>query len=115
LDRLIPRRCASRKFTESGSKLRKEVSDVVAFESGRDLKNENVWFRDLDSNQDTQLQRLMSYRLDDPGNALGIVAEPRKPAQALPASSFPRLFFSCILQIADDNVCQQSQRLLRAS
>src|SRR5713101_3861092 len=25
------------------------------------------WFRDLDSNQDTQLQRLMSYRLDDPG------------------------------------------------
>src|ERR1700687_4846513 len=27
------------------------------------------WFRDLDSNQDTQLQRLMSYRLDDPGMA----------------------------------------------
>ncbi len=27
------------------------------------------WFRDLDSNQDTQLQRLMSYRLDDPGSA----------------------------------------------
>src|SRR6267378_3674879 len=26
-----------------------------------------TWFRDLDSNQDTQLQRLMSYRLDDPG------------------------------------------------
>ena len=25
------------------------------------------WFRDLDSNQDTQLQRLMSYQLDDPG------------------------------------------------
>jgi hypothetical protein len=29
---------------------------------------EERWFRDLDSNQDTQLQRLMSYRLDDPGN-----------------------------------------------
>src|ERR1700738_417680 len=29
------------------------------------------WFRDLDSNQDTQLQRLMSYRLDDPGIAGG--------------------------------------------
>ena len=28
------------------------------------------WFRDLDSNQDTQLQRLMSYRLDDPGMAV---------------------------------------------
>jgi hypothetical protein len=27
------------------------------------------WFRDLDSNQDTQLQRLMSYQLDDPGIA----------------------------------------------
>jgi hypothetical protein len=27
------------------------------------------WFRDLDSNQDTQLQRLMSYQLDDPGMA----------------------------------------------
>src|SRR5258708_38421420 len=30
---------------------------------------EEKWFRDLDSNQDTQLQRLMSYRLDDPGIA----------------------------------------------
>jgi hypothetical protein len=33
------------------------------------------WFRDLDSNQDTQLQRLMSYRLDDPGIGPRIVAE----------------------------------------
>ena len=39
------------------------------------------WFRDLDSNQDTQLQRLMSYRLDDPGIDIGIVAEPRKRSQ----------------------------------
>ena len=31
------------------------------------------WFRDLDSNQDTQLQRLMSYRLDDPGTDDGSV------------------------------------------
>src|SRR6266478_2903715 len=30
---------------------------------------EENWFRDLDSNQDTQLQRLMSYQLDDPGMA----------------------------------------------
>jgi hypothetical protein len=36
------------------------------------------WFRDLDSNQDTQLQRLMSYRLDDPGNVFRIVAEASK-------------------------------------
>ena len=28
------------------------------------------WFRDVDSNHDTELQRLMSYRLDDPGTAL---------------------------------------------
>ena len=40
-----------------------------------------AWFRDLDSNQDTQLQRLMSYRLDDPGIDTGIVAEPRKCSQ----------------------------------
>jgi hypothetical protein len=33
------------------------------------------WFRDLDSNQDTQLQRLMSYRLDDPGIAMKSLAE----------------------------------------
>jgi hypothetical protein len=38
------------------------------------------WFRDLDSNQDTQLQRLMSYRLDDPGIAQEIVAEGSKRA-----------------------------------
>ena len=42
---------------------------------------EKDWFRDLDSNQDTQLQRLMSYRLDDPGIDIGIVAEPRKRSQ----------------------------------
>lgn len=41
-----------------------------------------TWFRDLDSNQDTQLQRLMSYRLDDPGTAVRSVAEPRKGTQA---------------------------------
>jgi hypothetical protein len=40
-----------------------------------------IWFRDLDSNQDTQLQRLMSYRLDDPGRAGEIVAEGCKRAQ----------------------------------
>jgi hypothetical protein len=34
----------------------------------RELCETNIWFRDLDSNQDTQLQRLMSYRLDDPGS-----------------------------------------------
>ncbi len=39
------------------------------------------WFRDLDSNQDTQLQRLMSYRLDDPGIDSRIVAEPPQRAQ----------------------------------
>jgi hypothetical protein len=31
-----------------------------------------VWFRDVDSNHDTQLQRLMSYRLDDPGSVANI-------------------------------------------
>jgi hypothetical protein len=31
------------------------------------VRSGKIWFRDLDSNQDTQLQRLMSYQLDDPG------------------------------------------------
>ena len=31
-----------------------------------------IWFRDVDSNHDTQLQRLMSYRLDDPGTAVAV-------------------------------------------
>ena len=35
--------------------------------STADRKRQKFWFRDLDSNQDTQLQRLMSYQLDDPG------------------------------------------------
>src|SRR6266568_7796100 len=38
-----------------------------------------IWFRDVDSNHDTQLQRLMSYRLDDPGTAPTSLTEPRKP------------------------------------
>ena len=33
------------------------------------MREEKNWFRDVDSNHDTQLQRLMSYQLDDPGNA----------------------------------------------
>lgn len=39
------------------------------------LMKAEIWFRDLDSNQDTQLQRLMSYRLDDPGTADNSLAE----------------------------------------
>ena len=41
------------------------------------------WFRDLDSNQDTQLQRLMSYQLDDPGVAFRSLAEESKGASRL--------------------------------
>ena len=40
------------------------------------------WFRDVDSNHDTQLQRLMSYRLDDPGTGPNSVADACKCAQA---------------------------------
>ena len=50
------------------------------------------WFRDLDSNQDTQLQRLMSYRLDDPGIDIGIVAEPRKRSQTPAEGQIPEPF-----------------------
>jgi hypothetical protein len=38
----------------------------------------------VDSNHDTQLQRLMSYRLDDPGTGPNSVAEACKSAQAPP-------------------------------
>ena|ERR1700726_3126313 len=40
------------------------------------------WFRDLDSNQDTQLQRLMSYQLDDPGSAVRSLAEESNGARS---------------------------------
>ena len=40
------------------------------------------WLRGLDSNQDSQLQRLVSYQLDDPGTDDRSVAEARKRAQA---------------------------------
>ncbi len=39
------------------------------------------WLRGLDSNQDSQLQRLVSYQLDDPGTDTSSVAEPRKCPQ----------------------------------
>src|SRR5216683_7374616 len=42
---------------------------------------EGIWFRDVDSNHDTQLQRLMSYRLDDPGTGSISVADARKRPQ----------------------------------
>jgi hypothetical protein len=48
------------------------------------------WFRDVDSNHDTQLQRLMSYRLDDPGIDSRIVAEPRNAPKRLLRASFRR-------------------------
>src|SRR5277367_6317070 len=32
-------------------------------------RTSKIWLRDLDSNQDNQLQRLVSYQLDDPGTA----------------------------------------------
>src|SRR5690348_10362962 len=37
--------------------------------SNRAFGGEKVWFRDLDSNQNSQLQRLMCYRLHYPGTA----------------------------------------------
>src|SRR5271167_772845 len=49
----------------------------VAPRKGRD------WFRDVDSNHDTQLQRLMSYRLDDPGTADNSLAEEKECAKPL--------------------------------
>src|SRR5260370_41063483 len=50
---------------------------------------EGIWFRDVDSNHDTQLQRLMSYRLDDPGPGSISVADARKCAQAAQIHGLP--------------------------
>jgi hypothetical protein len=52
------------------------------------VRVEEGWFRDVDSNHDTQLQRLMSYRLDDPGIDFRIVAEGRKWGQVRAGSQF---------------------------
>jgi hypothetical protein len=58
---------------------------------------ERIWFRDVDSNHDTQLQRLMSYRLDDPGTGPNSVADARKCAQEQPFHEFSgRLNFPAI-------------------
>ena len=46
--------------------------------------NEDIWFRDLDSNQDSQLQRLMCYRLHYPGTVLDSLAEPMATAKCAP-------------------------------
>jgi hypothetical protein len=40
--------------------------DLSAFEGGLSRAAEN-WLRGLDSNQDSQIQSLESYQLDDPG------------------------------------------------
>src|SRR5260370_42351947 len=54
---------------------------VVGLPWGSGMYEGKFWFRDVDSNHDTQLQRLMSYRLDDPGSAPRMLAEPRHSAQ----------------------------------
>ena len=51
----------------------------------------SIWFRDLDSNQDSQLQRLMCYRLHYPGTAghsLAEVKECAKPGKCARERSF---------------------------
>src|SRR5206468_3710131 len=55
------------------------------------LSGREFWFRDVDSNHDTQLQRLMSYRLDDPGTAPSSLTEPRKPPKTLLPAAEPWL------------------------
>src|SRR5438876_3492104 len=55
------------------------------------IADRQIWFRDVDSNHDTQLQRLMSYRLDDPGTGPNSVADARKCAQERPIHEFARL------------------------
>ena len=49
-------------------------------ESSKRIRRKD-WLRGLDSNQDSQLQRLVSYQLDDPGSDTSSVAEPRKCPQ----------------------------------
>jgi hypothetical protein len=57
-----------------------------------------VWFRDLDSNQDSQLQRLMCYRLHYPGTvadaALNIMPQPLPEGQLGQTAAF-FLDFAC--------------------
>jgi hypothetical protein len=41
---------------------------------------EGNWLRDLDSNQDSQIQSLESYRLDDPGAVNNFISVLESPA-----------------------------------
>ena len=61
--------------------------NVVLRSASRKGNHKKVWFRDLDSNQDTQLQRLMSYRLDDPGTVASSLTEARNSAQGGPSAN----------------------------
>src|SRR5260370_40179102 len=82
---------------------------------GRVVTRRQIWFRDLDSNQDTQLQRLMSYRLDDPGTGPISVADARKCAQASQSTDFPAAHFPCHSCAAGDNVSEPDHGMPRAA
>ncbi len=57
------------------------------------------WLRGLDSNQDSQLQRLVSYQLDDPGTDTSSVAERRKcPQGPAVGSSSAGIHSDCFLR-----------------
>ena len=84
------------------------------------LARRQDWFRDVDSNHDTQLQRLMSYRLDDPGTDSRSVAEPYKCAKTPPVHQFPisrnSLFFRANglrLSVNDETVSRDNLVLVK--
>src|SRR5260370_29831960 len=64
---------------------------VGLFGRGVVLAGRQTWFRDVDSNHDTQLQRLMSYRLDDPGIGTISVAEAPKAPKRHRSRDFPQV------------------------
>src|ERR1700744_770219 len=56
--------------------------------TSRRCKGSKFWFRDVDSNHDTQLQRLMSYRLDDPGTGQSLTSLAEEESACIPAPTF---------------------------
>ena len=63
----------------------------------KSLAENSCWFRDLDSNQDSQLQRLMCYRLHYPGTAVNSLADAHRPATLYASSwNYMQLHVRCV-------------------
>jgi chromosome segregation ATPase len=71
--------CVLKGVTVHPHKLALEIFELEEFHPGSQKRKD--WLRGLDSNQDSQIQSLESYQLDDPGADASSVADARTCAQ----------------------------------